>query len=92
MRPNKSRAIEKIKKKLAAAFKIVNMRLINFYLGLKINWNQKKKIIKLSQLTYIHKVLIKYYFDKGNPTNMLIKKVALGSNFSKVIQTKKKKY
>lgn len=43
-----SRIIEKIKREFITAFKIVDMRPISFYLGLKIKQNQEKRIIKLS--------------------------------------------
>lgn len=48
---------------------------ISFYLGLKVDRNREKRTIKLSQLAYIQKVLTKYYFNKTNPTNTLIKEV-----------------
>lgn len=66
---------------------------ISFYLGLKVDKDCEKRPIKLSQPAYIHKVLIKYYFDKTNPTNMQIKEVTLGLNlFTRAIQTEKKRY
>ncbi len=39
--------IEKIKVELIMAFLIVDIGSINFYIGPKIEQNQKKKIIKL---------------------------------------------
>lgn len=55
--------IIKIKEKLAARFLIVELRLINFYLGLKIEKNQEKKIIKLFYTVFINKILSKFYFN-----------------------------
>lgn len=45
------------------------------------------------QLAYIQEVFTKYYFDKANPTNILINEIVLGLNIStKMAQTKKKRY
>lgn len=43
------KVINQIKAKLIAAFEMVDMGPINFYLGLKIKWNCERKIIKLFQ-------------------------------------------
>lgn len=48
IRPKSTRIIAKIKTKLTAAFEMVDIRLICFYLGLKINKDCQKRIIKLS--------------------------------------------
>lgn len=42
------KSIARVKIELIAIFEIVNTRLINFYLGLKVDKNDKKKTIKLS--------------------------------------------
>lgn len=39
--------IEKVKAKLITTFSIIELGLIHFYLGLKIEKNQEKKTIKL---------------------------------------------
>lgn len=39
MRPKGSGAIEKVKRELTTAFEIVDLRLISFYLGLKVERN-----------------------------------------------------
>lgn len=52
--------IERMKAELISAFLIVDIGPNNFYLGLKIEQDQEKKIMKLFQLTYIHKVLAKF--------------------------------
>lgn len=66
--------IEKVKEKLTTIFQIVNIRLISFYLGLRVNRNREKKIIELSQPVYIKKILQKFFFDQVNLVNMPIKK------------------
>lgn len=43
----KSRIIKYIKVKLVSVFLIIDIRLIIFYLGLKIEQNQEKKTSKL---------------------------------------------
>lgn len=81
-----------MKRKLTIIFEIVNIRLVSFYLGLKVPQNWGKKTIKLFQPAYIQKVLAKYIFNKANPTNTSIKKVTLLSNLSNTTKVKKKKY
>lgn len=49
----RSGVIENIKANLTVIFKMVDIRSISFYLGLKVERNQDKKIIKLSQPAYI---------------------------------------
>lgn len=48
MEVKRSGHIEKVKKKLAATFKIVDMGSINFYLGLKVERDYQKKTLKFS--------------------------------------------
>lgn len=79
MGPRDSGVIARVKTELKAAFEMVDIGLISFYLGLKIERNREKKEIKLSQPAYIQKVLTKYYLDKANTTNTPIKEVALGA-------------
>lgn len=50
MTPKKSMLIEYIKIKLVFVFLIDNIKLISFYLGLKVEQNQEQKTIKLSQV------------------------------------------
>lgn len=50
---------------------IVNIGSISFYLSLKLEQDQKNKVIKLSQPVYINKVFRKY---KTNIINTSIKK------------------
>ena len=75
-----SRVIEQVKKELAAAFDIVDMGSISFYLGLKVEKNPIKKILKLSQPAYIDKILAKYHLDQAKPCNVPIKKGILLPN------------
>ena len=49
--------IDRTKRELAAAFEIVDMRSISFYLGLKVERDGQKQTLKLFQPAYIDKIL-----------------------------------
>ncbi len=72
--------IEKEKHKLATAFEMVDMGPISFYLDLKVKRNRQNKTLKLSQPTYIDKILAKYHLDQAKPCNTLMKEVILLPN------------
>ncbi len=55
--------IEKIKLELAATFKMADIGSISFYLRLKVERDQAKEMLKLSQPAYIDKILAKYHLD-----------------------------
>ena len=69
--------IPRVKAEPAAAFSMVDMDLISFYLGLKVIRDREKKTIKLSQPAYIDKVLEKFYLSKANMANSPMKELAL---------------
>lgn len=56
MAPKDSGIILRVKAELAAAFSMVDMGPISFYLGLKVECNRINCTIKLSQPAYIDKV------------------------------------
>lgn len=62
-----------MKTKLISAFLMVDMGPISFYLDLKVEQDRDKKMIKLSQPTYIDKVLAKFYLDKTYLVNSSMK-------------------
>lgn len=62
---------------LATTFLMVDMGLISFYLGLKIQYNREKKTLKLSQSAYIDKIFEKFYFNKANIVQTPIEKRTL---------------
>lgn len=68
-----SQFIKKFKAKLISTFQIVNMGLISFYLGLKVEQNRKQKMIKLDQLAYIEKIFRKFLVDLANLFHTLIR-------------------
>lgn len=65
--------IEKIKGELAAAFEMVDMSPISFYLGLKVKRDRQKQTLKLFQPSYIEKILEKYHFDLAKLCNIPMK-------------------
>ncbi len=77
MAPKGSGMIERVKAELASAFLMADMGPISFYLGLKVERDREKKTIKLSQPTYIDKVLAKFHLDKAHPVNAPMKESAL---------------
>jgi hypothetical protein len=64
-------------KSIEKDFKIKNLGVIKDYLGIDINFNPSKGLIKLSQATYINKVLTKYNLQdakiKSTPMDSYIK-------------------
>lgn len=74
--PKRSGIILWVKAELTAAFLMVDMGPISFYLGLKLEQIWQKQTIKLSQLAYIDKMLNKFYLNKAHAVTTLIKKSA----------------
>lgn len=58
-----SGVIARVKQELTAVFKMVDIRPISFYLGLKVSQDREKKTIKLLQPTYINKILAKFHLS-----------------------------
>ena len=56
---------QQVKTELISAFSMVDMGLISFYLGLKVERDREKHTIKLSQPAYIDKVLSKFHLNKA---------------------------
>ncbi len=71
-----SESIARVKRELAAGFSMVDLGPISFYLGLKVERDRERKIIKLSQPTYIDKILHKFHLDQANPANTPMKESA----------------
>ena len=65
--------IGKVKAELAAAFSMVDMGPISFYLGLKVTRDRERKRIKLSQPAHIDKVLEKFHLSGANTANFPVK-------------------
>lgn len=93
MGPKNTGVITRVKTELTANFEMMDIRSINFYLGLKVDKDCQKRAIKLSQPAYIWKDLKKYHLDKANLTNTPIKEIALGRNLStEATQAEKERY
>lgn len=72
----RSGMIKQMKTKLASTFLIADIEPISFYLSLKVEWNWKKKIMKLFQPAYINKIFAKFYLNKAHFINTLMKENA----------------
>ena len=77
MAPKGTGIIQRIKSELTAAFLMVDMGPISFYLSLKVERDRANQTIKLSQPAYIDKVFARFYLDKANTVNTLMKETAL---------------
>ncbi len=72
--------IEKVKRKLASVFVMVDMRPISLYLGLKVETDCQKKTLKLFSPTYIDKTLTEYQLDFAKPCKTPMKERILFPN------------
>lgn len=77
MAPKGSGMTQRVKAELAAAFSMVDMGPISFYLGLKVQRDRENRTIKLSQPAYIDKVLTRFHLDNANAVNAPMKETAL---------------
>lgn len=80
MEAKSSRVIGCVMEELTAAFEMIDMRSISFYLSLKVSRDHKNKTIKLSQPAYIDKILFKFHLVQANRANTPIKKSPLTLN------------
>lgn len=88
-----SSIITQVKRELTIVFEMADMGPISFYLGLKVSRDQEKKTFKLSQPTYIDKILTKFHLDQVKTANTLMKETCLLPNKGKeVIAAEKKCY
>lgn len=78
-----SNIITRVKQELTTVFEIANMGPISFYLGLKVTQDQEKKILKLSQLAFIDKILAQFHLNQAKTSNTLMKKTCLLFNKGK---------
>lgn len=74
--PRKSGAFDGVKQELTFTFSMVDLGLISFYLGLKVQRNWEKQMIKLFLSTNIDKVFSKFYLNKAYIVNTSIKETA----------------
>ena len=90
--PKGSPMISEVKKQLNIAFKMVDMGLISHYLGLKVERNRDNRTIKLSQSTYIEKVLEKFHMQNAKTTTTPMKEGSLFRNESQASESDIKQY
>lgn len=75
MSPKESGITQQVKTELTVAFLMVDIGPISFYPGRKVERNREKQTIKLSQPTYINKILSRFYLDKASTTTTSMKKI-----------------
>lgn len=75
--------IARVKSELATTFSMIDMGLISFYLGLKVQRDRGKQTIKLSQPAYINKVLSRFHLDKAYAVTTPMKESAMFQTRSK---------
>lgn len=92
MAPKNSGRITKIKAKLTAAFSIIDMGPINYYLNLQNERNRKQKTIKLSQSIHIDKIVHSFGFQNAKPANISINDSLLLPNNKTATKTKIRKF
>lgn len=84
--------ITRVKQKLIAAFEIADIRLISFYSGLKVTWDQEEKILRLFQPTYIDKIFAKFHLDQAKTLNTTMKEIPILPNKGKEATVAKRKH
>ncbi len=90
--PHGSSIICRINKELTAAFKIVDMGPLVFYVGLKITQNREKWIIKLLQPDYIKKPLDCHGIYKAKTAKVLMQDTILLPSVTLISELDKAKY
>ena len=65
--------VSAVKSQFKAAFDMVDMGPISYYLGLKVERNRKDRIITISQPAYIDKVAARFGLDKAAPSQYPIR-------------------
>ena len=90
--PKGSPMISEVKKQLNIAFKLVDMGPISHYLGLKVERNRDNRTIKLSQSTYIEKVLEKFHMQNAKSTTTPMKEGSQFRNESQASESDIKQY
>lgn len=90
--PRGSGIISRIKSELAAAFDMVDMGPLAFYVGLKVTRDREKRTIKLSQPGYIEKLLDRHGMLKAKTTKVPMRETALLPSDTPASDLEKAKY
>ena len=64
--------IKALKKSLIRIFKIKDLGLAKYFVGVRIIWNRKEEIIILCQDVYISKILKRYSMENCYPVDTLM--------------------
>ena len=84
--------ISRIKSELAAAFDMVDMGPLAFYVGLKVTRDRENRTIKLSQPGYIEKLLDRHGMLKAKTTKVPMRETVLLPSDKSVSDLDKAKY
>ena len=90
--PAGSGIMKRVKEELAAAFDIVDMGPLAFYVGLKVTRDRERKTIKLSQPGYIEKLFDRHGMLKAKTVKIPMRETPLLPYEKPVTSIKKTKY
>lgn len=90
--PKGTGQITRVKDKLKAAFSMVNMGPISFYLGLKIKRNREQRTLKLSQPAYINPIVHRFGLRSTKSFNTPMQEDVLLMNKKQVTEAEIKNY
>ena len=76
-----------MKRQLTLDFEMSDMRLISYYLRLKVERDRFKRTIKLSQFAYIEKIVDKFDFEKVKSTKISMRDDSLLANDKQVFKS-----
>lgn len=92
MAPKGTGLITRVKDKLKAAFNMVDMGPISYYLGLKIERNREERTLKLSQPAYIDKIVHRFGLGSAKPCNTPMREDFLIPNEKQATEAEVKNY
>lgn len=92
MAPKGSGQIKRVKDELTAAFKMVDMGPISYYLGLKVERDRERRLLKISQPAYIDKIAHKFGLLTAKPSNTPMRENYLIPNEGEASETDIKNY
>ena len=70
--PRRSKHISNLKKELNKRFAIIDLDLCSYYLSMEIQRNRAKRSVRITQSTYLKKVLARFNMTNSAPVLTLI--------------------
>lgn len=92
MAPKGTGLVTRVKDELKTAFSMVDMGPISYYLGLKVERNREKRTLKLSQPTYIDKIVHRFGLGTAKPCNTPMREDYLVPNEKQATEADIKNY